>query len=46
MSFNCRDKSQNIIILAKNIHNESSLLVQEVYSLMYKAVTRNAMLKN
>ena len=30
----------------KIAHNESSLLVQEVYSLMYVAVTRNTMLEN
>ena len=30
----------------KIVHNESSLLVQKVYSLMYVAVTRNAMLEN
>ena len=30
----------------KIVHNESSLLVQKVYSLMYVAITRNAMLEN
>ena len=30
----------------KLVHKESNLLVQKVYSLMYVAVTRNAMLEN
>ena len=30
----------------KIVHNESSFLVQKVYSIMYAAVTRNAMLEN
>ena len=30
----------------KIVHNESNLHLQKVYSLMYVAVTRNAMLEN
>ena len=39
-------KVKKISYWLKIVHNESSLLVQKVYSLMYVAVTRNAMLEN
>ena len=46
ISFNYRKKVRILSYWLKIVHNESSLLGQKVYSIMYVAVTRNAMLEN